>query len=326
MSDELANYENTKRTAPVPAGWMLTEPQNVDPRSTVLQFWNPIDQCWLELKLDPQGNPCEEFVKLWTGGATCCIVRDPNYVAPPPPPTFTTPFATPFATPAAPAVPVFAPPQAPAIPAPVATPVVPVIPVAAPILPVIPAPLPVVPASLPVPEVATAPSNVLPFPVAPAPTMSKSLPVVETFEVEEEIAQASGADPNEVAAWLAARDGVKAQIDALEAVEKELQAKIVKTCFPDGLREGSNNCSLPDGRVLNITGVVNRTVDDAMVPAALDALQKHFGVAPAGLFRTKYEVGAKVFKGLDSDAKKLLANVVTEKQGSPQLKIKELKA
>lgn len=334
MSDAIANYELTKKNTPIPAGWMLVEPHATDPRTVPVQFWNRNDQCWLELSLDANGAPSQEFAQLWMEGATCCIVRDPNYVAPPPPPTFSTPFATPFAAPMAPAfaAPVAPPtPELPPVPAPViAAPVLAPIPQAAPVIPVaIPAPVapavptlppilalaPVVPVVAPV---APAPTNILPFPVA-----APGAPV--TVE-EEEVAQASAADPNEVAAWLAARDGVKAQLEKLEEVEKELRAKIVKTCFPDGLREGSNKCSLPDGRTLTITGVVNRTMDDAMIDAALEAMKKHFGIAPAGLFRTKYEVGVKVFKGLDGEAKKLLSNVITEKNGSPQLKVSEPKA
>ena len=82
---------------------------------------------------------------------------------------------------------------------------------------------------------------------------------------------------------------------------------------------------LPDGRKLTVTGVVNRSVDDALVPAALEALKTHMGVAPTGLFRTTYEVGTKVFKTLDQNTKNLLANVITEKQGAPQLKVTEAK-
>ena len=330
MSDAFANYENTKRTAPIPAGWMLTEPQNITDPSCA-QFWNPIDQCWLGLSIDAQGNPCEEFVKFWNGGATCLVVKDPNYVAPPPPPSFGG-FAPPFQVPQ---VPSFTAPAA--SPAPVVAPAVADVPV------VPPAPIPVVqpqiaiPQAQPVPVLAPvsvapiAPTNIVAFPTAAsvAPVVAEAAASVgiqaEDNDEDEANAQVSAADPNEVAAWLAARDGVKAQMAALEDVEKELRAKIVKVCFPNGLREGANHCALPDGRKLTVTGVVNRTVDDALVPTALDALRTHFGTAPTGLFRTKYEVGAKVFKGLAPDAKNLLSNVITEKQGAPQIKVSEPK-
>lgn len=341
MSDALVNYENTKRTAPIPAGWMLTEPQNIaDPINEPVQFWDPMNQCWLKLVIDANGQPCEEFGKFWNGGATCLVVKDPNYVAPPPPASFggaTPPFAVPsmptFSVPQAtlaPIAPVVAP--APVVAAPVVAPVVPAIPV--PVAPVSQA-QPVVAMAAPLMDVAgntvvpavplsVPPANVIPFPTAAAPVTTAPVGI-QADEEDEEEAQVSAADPNEVAAWLAARDGVLAQMAALEDVEKELRAKIVKVCFPNGLREGANHCALPDGRKLTVTGVVNRTVDDALVPTALDALRTHFGTAPTGLFRTKYAVGAKVFKGLTPDAKNLLSNVITEKQGAPQIKVSEPK-
>ena len=325
MSDAFANYENTKRTAPIPAGWMLTEPQNItDPSKEVVQFWNPLDQCWLELTINAAGQPCDEFAKLWNGGATCLVVKDPNYVAPPPPQSFGAQFATPFAAPTMPTftqpsvspAPVVAAPI-PAIPVPVAAPVIPVV------VPATPVPPPVVMAT----PVVAAPANILPFqpPVAAQVPASPLGVQADEGEGDEGEGQVSAADPNEVAAWLAARDGVLAQMEALKKVEGELRVRIVKTCFPDGLREGSNKCSLPDGRKLTVTGVVNRSVDDALVPAALEALKTHMGVAPTGLFRTTYEVGTKVFKTLDQNTKNLLANVITEKQGAPQLKVTEAK-
>ncbi len=319
MSDAFANYENTKRTAPIPAGWMLTEPQNITDPSCA-QFWNPMDQCWLGLTVDAQGQPCEEFVKFWNGGATCLVVKDPNYIAPPPPTNFEA-FAPPFAVP-----------QVPSFTAPTVSPVpvVPVVPVVAPVVavaPVVqPAPIPVVQPQVVIPQAQPAPILVPVAPAAPVAAAPAQPVGIQADEDEDDTnAQVSAADPNEVAAWLAARDGVLAQMKALKEVEDELRKRIVKVCFPDGLHEGSNKCMLPDGRKLTVTGVVNRTVDDALVPAALDSLQKHLGIAPTGLFRTKYEVGTAVLRTLGADAKNLLANVITEKQGAPQLKVTEAK-
>ena len=335
MSDAFANYENTKRTAPIPAGWMLTEPQNIAGQDLVdglVQFWTPVDQCWrkLTVTVDAAGTvtPCEEFGTLFNGGATCLVVKDPNYVAPPPPQSFGAQFATPFA---APTMPTFTQPSvspAPAVAAPVVAAPIPAIPVpvAAPVIPVVVPATPVPPPVVMATPVVAAPNNILPFqPPVAAQVPASPLGVQAGDEGDEGEGQVSAADPNEVAAWLAARDGVLAQMEALKKVEGELRARIVKTCFPDGLREGSNKCSLPDGRKLTVTGVVNRSVDDALVPAALEALKTHMGVAPTGLFRTTYEVGTKVFKTLDQNTKNLLANVITEKQGAPQLKVTEAK-
>lgn len=331
-NDALANYEHTKRTAQVPAGWMIVEPQDVDPTSAVMKYWTPVDQCWVDLVLTANGAPAE-FNTLFAGGATCIIVRDPNYVAPAPMqvPSFGgLPFQAPAPMPAAFGAPVAAPvPAAPAPIAPVATvqpvatsaPIIPVVVPSVPVAPVVVQTIPSIPAIAQalVPEAAP----VLPQVTAPA-FVPAPLAAVEEASDDETVAESS-ADPNEVSAWLAARDGVTAQIKALQAVEAELRRKIVSTCFPDGLREGANKCALPDGRKLTITGVVNRTVDDALVQSALEAMQKHFGSVPAGLFRSKYEVGLTALRALPADQKALLANVITEKNGTPQLKVSETK-
>ena len=328
MSDAQLNYENTKRTTPIPTGWKLVEPSDCNPTADVVNFWDPIDQCWLQLKITAEGAP-EAFNKLWTGGSTCLVVKDPNYVAPPPAPTFGGMSNLPFAAPTP-----FA------IPALVAAPTIPVAPThyVAPItlnpVPAIPAPIQI-PVAMPAPiAIPIAAPAMLPMPTAPViPTFTPapSLPQIPSFPVaqieKEEVtpeseAPFSAADPNEVSAWLAAHEGVKAQIDALEKVEKELRKRIVKTCFPDGLREGANKCSLPDGGEVVITGVVNRSIDESQVPTALQALQAKNGVAPTGLFKTKYGIDLRVFRGLSAEDKALLADCVTEKEGLPQLTVK----
>lgn len=328
MSTELSAYAMTKKNTPIPAGWMLVEPENCNPAETVVQFWNPGIQGWEALTMDG-GAPPASFVGPWSAGQSCLIVKDPNYVAPPPvaaAPAFpmfggaavAPPFAAPaaFAPPPA-AVPVAAPAPAPvvSIPVPVAVPMIPV--QAAPVVPVFtPAPVQAAPVVLP-----TEATPAFVPPTLPSVPQAFTAPVAEA----EDRAQISAADPNEVSAWLAAREGVKAQLDALEKVESEIRKRIVKTCFPDGLREGTNKCTLPDGRILTITGKVNRTVDTGLVPTALGALQQKNGTAPSGLFRTKYELDMRVFKALDVSDKALLANCITEKEGSLQLAVSEPK-
>lgn len=336
-ADALANYANTKKTAPVPPGWMIVEPNDFDPNATASKFWNPLDQCWLDLQIADH-NVMGEFNKFYPAGATCIVIRDPNYVAPPPPPLGQMPAfggGLPFAAPL---------PFAATTPAPIpqAQPTIPVIPQVQ-ATPVIPVAIPVIPQTQPVVQVQTpapmfnpsAPMLPTPghpgFPVEQAVGLAAAAPTFAPISVateedgEEDSGSVSAADPNEVSAWLIARDAVKAQIDKLEEVENELRTRIVKTCFPDGLREGANKCALPDGRKLTITGVVNRTVDDALVQTGLEALQRHLGVAPVGLFKTKYEVSKAVLKTLNADAKALLSNVITEKKGSPQLKVSDVK-
>lgn len=329
MEDAVANYESTKRNAPVPPGWMLVEPNDpaCKPTETKVVFWNSASQTWEDLAVTADGAP-EAFNKLWVGGATCLAVRDPNYVAPPPPVVQAPAMGgLPFAAPAPMQMPFAAPVPTPA-PIPVqAAPLIPVV-APAPVIPVVqPAPAPVIPVVVPVaqpivpqvPQVPAAPVMQMPAPL-PAGLVAEPEP---TFpKAENEVL--SEADPNEVSAWLAAYKGVTDQIDALETVKNELRKKVVNTCFPNGLVEGAGNkCVLPDGRKLTITGVVNRTVDDALVPSVLEALQVKNGVAPVGLFKQTYKLDLRVFRGINKDDKMILSNAITEKQGSPQLKVSD---
>lgn len=325
MSDQQwTNYNNTKNTVPVPAGWMIVDhdhPLCVEAaKSNALQFWSAGDQCWLELKIDPALGAPAEFNTAWGQGTTCLIVRDPNYVAPAPvvPPS--------FAAPVAPGLPFAAPSPFPAPVAPVAAPVLAPLPVLAPIVPqatpIIP--LPATPAAIPValPVVQVMPANVIPFP-SPAPVQPQAPAAYVPTELPVEAT--SAADPNEVSAWVTAWEAVKAQIAAFEEVKDELRNKLVKTCFPNGLREGVNKCALIDGRVLNITGVINRPVDEDHLDAAIANLTAKNGYAPAGLFKTKHVVDKKAFRDLSYEDKQILAVAVTEKDGSPQLEVKAAK-
>lgn len=324
MSDVLANYEHTKRTAPIPAGWLLVEAEDprCKPTEVPVKFWHSGEQCWQDLTIDANGAPAA-FNTLWAGGATCLIVKDPNFVPAPPPAFAPASPSLPFAVPQAPAVP-FAAPAAPIAPVPVAAPA----PVLAPVVPSVPAPVAVLPMpvapAIPVPAPVQAPAPVAQANLVPFPVAAPAAPAAPA-EASESNAPVSEADPNEVAAWLAARDGVKAQIDALEKVEAELRKKIVKTCFPEGLREGSNKVRLPDGSILTITGVINRKIDQALIPDVQTALAAKNGVAPTGLFKTKYDLDLRTYKALPHEDKMILANCVTETEGSPQLKLSEPK-
>lgn len=317
MSDALQTYEYTKRSVPVPPGWMIIEVSDpaCNPSINALNFWNGIDQCFQDLILDSNNTAPDAFNKFWTEGTTFVVIRDPSFVAPPPP-AFNQMAQLPFAAPTPTAIP-----QAPAIPAPVA--VVPQVPL--PVLPMPVAPVAQVQAAPVVPQVPVMPTNLVSFPtpmVKPSAIPALSL---NQLDIPESEAPFSAADPNEVAAWWAAREGVMAQIAALDAVKAELQKKIIKVCFPDGLREGVNNCQMPDGSVLGITGVTNRTVDQALVVDAQTALQAKNGVAPTGLFKTKYDIDIRTFKALPHEDKLLLSKCITEKDGSPQFKMKPAK-
>ena len=362
MSDAELNYEHTKKNVKVPQGWMLVDDiQRMDPTHKSYMWWHPTEGsmgAWLAVDLT-NAEQTNTMSTLWNAGSTCFIEKDPNPApVPPPPPAFLaggfappvppalvppseavaapvpppsapatapilppppTPVATPVpASPAVPAAPTFVPPPPPVFHAP-AMPVAAPAPAVAPVItavPQAPAPKPI-----PVIPVVARPATPAPMPVPTAPnTPVATVPQVPEAEAEGE----SSADQNEVDAWLSALDGVKDRIKALEAVKSELVQKIVKVCFPNGLHEGAQNCKLPDGRKLTITGVVNRTFDDALVDSVcrkvIDA-----GGNPEGVFVTKLAIGTAAYKALPLQYRNLLADCVTEKEGTPQLKVTELK-
>lgn len=350
MSDAEMNYEHTKRNVKVPHGWrIVADTSAMDVVNNEYHWWNPTEGsmgAWLKLDATNAAD-MEALNTLYHAGATCFIERDPNPAPiPPPPPAFLSApapvpvevhapseVAAPPSIPVAPPAPVFAPP---APPAPVAAPV-PVVPVAAPVIPVAPPAPPAPPAFVaPAPPVVIPPVAVAPVvpavpvvPVVPvipvAPVAAPVAPVAAPIPaVATDSAPESAADENEVDAWLAALDGVKDRIKALEAVKADIQKKIVAKCFPNGLREGANNCALPDGRKLTITGVINRTFDDAMVPDACAKIVAAGG-NPEGVFVTKLAIGTAAYKALDPKFRNLLADCVTEKDGTPQFKVTEPK-
>lgn len=343
MSDAALNYEHTKNTVKIPHGWELIDAAagaTCEPDTDELKFWAPqlTPQAFVDFK--DSYIDCR-FNDLWNAGSTIIIRK--MAVPPPPPPA---PMPLPGFLPA-PVAPVVAQPQltttvettagvsagAPSfLPTPQIPQAAPVVPQAAPVLPPV-STAPVAP-TLRLPTVTTPTLPQLPaveVPVAPVvptvgvnlggfvPQPASAIPMSHSAPESEVM---SDAEPNVLDAWLAALDGVKARIEALEDVKKELRDKIVRLAFPKGLREGANSCTLPDGRKLTITGVVNRTVDPAAIPAAKEKLIAAGG-DPASVFMLKEVLNEPTYKRLPSNLMVALADAVTEKQGTPQLKVTE---
>lgn len=123
------------------------------------------------------------------------------------------------------------------------------------------------------------------------------------------------------AQWYAAKKAA----DKAVAAEKALRADLVALAFPSGLKEGaSNKADLPESWQLSVTGVVNRTVDEAALGATLELIKEKTGVTidPADLIRYKPELKVGEYKKLGDDVKKLFDNALTIKDGSPQVEVK----
>lgn len=356
MSDVQVQYEFTKKNTPIPAGWALVDAgtpefQALDPNTQELCFWVAEEQRWSSMK---DGYGVDRFAERWSAGATLIIKKVPVPVAPPvmtlppmAPPAF---LPQPVAEAPAPVLPPFLPTPV-AAPAPILPPVgildVPgaAITPAPTFLPpsVVEAPAPVVeapapsaatsvvrlfgakaPVAAPSPEVTEVPTFTPPaattapafVPALPtAPLQQLNLPGIPVAEVVPE----SEADPNVLEAMLEQWEALAKRIKAFEEAKDELRKRIVKTAFPDGLKEGVNKAKLPDGGELVITGVKNRTVDEAYVSTVSSLLAQMSAPVP---FKQKFTLDTKVYKTLAPDALAIVAQAVTEKDGAAQIEIR----
>ena len=109
-------------------------------------------------------------------------------------------------------------------------------------------------------------------------------------------------------------------LDALKVRELALRNELFKRQFPNPV-EGSaeNKVPLGEGWILQADHKINRNVDEAVV----SALMKGDNTRPLAekVFRYKPELVLKEFKGLSPEDKKIVADAVTEKPGTPALKI-----
>ena len=124
----------------------------------------------------------------------------------------------------------------------------------------------------------------------------------------------------------------KKALERAKDSENEARLALVKLAFPNGLAEGTNTFDLAGKWKLKVTGVVNRKVDEAALPAILDRIKKQFdGYDASDLVKWSPELKTGDYKSLlKSHPKiiKLFDNALTIKGtdlSTPQLKIEEAK-
>jgi hypothetical protein len=109
-------------------------------------------------------------------------------------------------------------------------------------------------------------------------------------------------------------------LDALKVRELAMRNELFKRQFPNPV-EGSaeNKVPLGEGWILQADHKINRNVDEAVV----SALMKGDNTRPLAekVFRYKPELVLKAFRDLSDEEKKIVADAVTEKPGTPALKI-----
>lgn len=121
------------------------------------------------------------------------------------------------------------------------------------------------------------------------------------------------------------------------ADEKAAREAITSKWFKDA-EEGANTITLKDGKLLKADCRINRKVDKAQYEAARTYCNTQAGVSQkvaermqrlAGLldevFRMTPELNTREWKELDAASRKLLADIVTEAPGTPNLKLESSK-
>lgn len=133
----------------------------------------------------------------------------------------------------------------------------------------------------------------------------------------------------QVKALSAAHFKAKKALDKAKAAEAEARAELVKAAFPNGLQEGTNNLAFDGKWTVKVTGVVDRKVDEAALPAILERVAKKFdGLDLRDLVKWKPELKVAEYKKLPDAIKKVFDNALTIKgtgDTTPQLKIEEAK-
>ena len=119
--------------------------------------------------------------------------------------------------------------------------------------------------------------------------------------------------------WDALKKRIAAEIAPLQAQERLLREKIVRTFFPEP-KEGTNKMPLSAGWELKYTHTIKRDVDygvfQAMLPKFTEA-----NIGAAACLRQKWELEKKQYNTLTAEQKMLFDQCLTIKPESPQLEI-----
>lgn len=103
------------------------------------------------------------------------------------------------------------------------------------------------------------------------------------------------------------------------AREIELRRLIGGMLFPTP-KEGVNKASAPGGWEVKFTYKLDYKVDEAVLPSALEQLQK-LQVGTDGLIRRKPELVLKRYRELTEDQQKVLAEALVIKPSTPTLEL-----
>lgn len=115
--------------------------------------------------------------------------------------------------------------------------------------------------------------------------------------------------------WAAVTD----QLASLKAYESALRKEIFTALFPTPC-EGTNTVALPEGWRAKGTYVLNRTLDEAALPAVLEKLRSM--QAPVDLLVTyPPKLSVSTYRKLDAKAQRILEQAMETKPGMPGLEL-----
>lgn len=103
--------------------------------------------------------------------------------------------------------------------------------------------------------------------------------------------------------------------------EMNLRKEVAAALFANPVEGAGNKTRIGHGKAIQMTHKINRTIQQA----EHDELRKKDNIAPLIAAVTKYKPELKVreFKALSDEDRNLIAPMITEKPGSPELEMKD---
>lgn len=114
----------------------------------------------------------------------------------------------------------------------------------------------------------------------------------------------------------------KAHANYYKDLEAKLRDEVVAIAYPERkpLTSGTDNIDLPNGWILKTVFKTNVTIDEAAVGSTIQELTKK-GFSPDKVFGVKHTYIDKGFKKLPIDARAIAGEVLTFKDGTPQVSL-----
>lgn len=157
---------------------------------------------------------------------------------------------------------------------------------------------------------------------APAPVDPTVAQIIERTTEITRVLKALG-KPGNADPYLRMLDAWEA-VDQLRSLiqdcEMDMRLKLFAGAWANP-KEGTNSHKLPDGRVLKGQYKINRYIDEAALPATLEALRERGVANTDALVRYKPELAKREWNALSEENKLIFSAAVTSKPGAPSFEI-----